>query len=308
MGTTDDAEVTLVLASYNHSRYVREALTCVAAQDHDGLRLIVTDDASTDDSVSVIKRALSDLDLDATTQFHARNRGICATFNFALAAVETPYVAFLAADDLMDPSRITHQLRALKDEPAAALVYGDMWISRPTPGPQPERYSSWWEGAWPGGDHARLFHDLVMGNWIPAPAVLSRTAALRTVGGYDESLPYEDHDMWLRLARKFPFAYLEDPLVTYRQLPSSMSSQLKNGDERERRFTEVCMLSKHLGDEDEIDEWLAPRVMHLAVESYKSGNRSPEIARALRRCLIANPSLSALRYAVSATARVTRGN
>src|SRR3954451_11723583 len=48
--------------------------------------------------------------------------------------------------------------------------------------------------------------------WCPAfsasPAVMVRRSAIAEVGGYDESLFFEDFDMWLRLSRSFSFVYL----------------------------------------------------------------------------------------------------
>ncbi|MCW2738247.1 glycosyltransferase family A protein [Nocardioides sp.] len=84
--------------------YVREALASVASQSLDSFELVVNDDASSDDSVEVINRALADLGLEARTVFHDSRRGICATFNEALDLIRTPFVAFLAADDVMGPT------------------------------------------------------------------------------------------------------------------------------------------------------------------------------------------------------------
>src|SRR5207247_3211093 len=61
-------------------------------------------------------------------------------------------------------------------------------------------------------------------NFLPAPAVMVRRSAIATVGGYDESLFYEDFDMWLRLSSRFSFVYLPGLLVRFRTRDDSMST------------------------------------------------------------------------------------
>ena len=290
--------MTLVIASYNHAAYVRDAISSLAAQTFAGYELIVTDDASRDGSVQAIDDALHEFDIPARRLFSQQNQGICRTFNSALSHVTTPYVAFLAADDWMEPERLAMQVAALDDEPTAGLAYSDMWIGDPDLPARSQRYSQWWGDEWRTGDNDDLFRDLVAFNWIPAPTVMSRTQALRDVGGYDESLAYEDHDMWLRLARRWSFAYVDRPLVTWRRVAGSLSAQLDQRDARTTRRHDLYMLGKHVGEQAEIDEWLEPRVFHLAVEELKLGNRSPELARVLRRCLRSSPGPSRLRPAV----------
>ena len=62
----------------------------------------------------------------------------------------------------------------------------------------------------------QIFHILLEGNFIPSLAALHRLDCLRAVGGYDESLWFEDWDMWLKLADRFSFAYLPEALARYR--------------------------------------------------------------------------------------------
>lgn len=286
--------MTVVLASYNHANYVRDAVESLASQTLQDYALIVTDDASSDGSVAAIDAALRDFGVTARRVFHQQNHGICRTFNAALALVRTPYVAFLAADDWMEPRRLEAQVEALDAAPDAALVYSDMWIGDPDKPPHSERYSEWWGENWRTGDSDDLFRDLVGLNWIPAPSVMARTHALRAVGGYDESLAYEDWDMWLRLSRRHHFAYVDEPLVTWRRVAGSLSATLDERAPDARRQHELLMLGKHVGEDRAIDSWLEPRVFHLAVESLKAGDSGPDVRRVLRACLRAAPRPSRL--------------
>ena len=307
MRPPESLDVTVVLTSYNHERFLTDAFASLAAQDHPSIQLIVTDDASTDGSVRVIERLIRLHQLRARTIFHDVNKGLCATLNEALALVETPYVVHLSGDDWMASDRVSKQVSALAADPEAALVYGDAWIAAsPSAGPT-GLFSDYFSEDWRAHHDGELFKSLLRTDWIPAPSVMARTACLLSVGGYDETLPVEDYDMWLRLAAKgHHFLLLEDPLVTWRRWGNSQTDVLQRTPKVEQDILDLRIWGKHLGHSREIDAWLAPRLGHLAIQSLKSGSRSPVLTRVLRAVLKAQPSLTTLGY--YAVARIRQVN
>lgn len=290
-------QVTLVVATYNHGKYVDDCLASVAAQTLRSFDLIITDDASTDDSLSSIRRAAEALDLDARTIFNERNRGICATFNLALQEVRTPYVAFLAMDDSMEPERLERQLAFFEQQTAdVAFVYSDVLIVDDDGELTGEGfYNSTMKNRF-DPDPDQMNRHLLEGNFIPAPSVIMRTSALREVGGYDEQLVYEDYDVWCRLARAHRVAFMEPPLVRYRRgVTAAPEGSLADALQTTRRVryleSNIWTLDKHFGRSPEIDRILAGRSFSYAVEAYKRGSRNPSVYRAMRRHLRLQPSL-----------------
>lgn len=275
----------MVIAAYNHAPFVEQALESFAAQDADDATLIVTDDASKDDTRSVIEATISRLGLDCRTVFNAHNRGLCATFNAALDLVETPYVAFMSADDWMDPRRISRQREILEEAgEQAAFLYGD--VLRAEEGSEPEPFSSRYPADWGfGASGPAMFRRILAHNFIPAPSVMMRTACVRAVGGYDESLVYEDHDMWLRLSRRYAVAFLDEPLVYWRVTPSSLSSTLSAGRQLDFHLSNLRILGKHEADlPDEADrDLLRSKLYDNAVMAYRLGADTSEVRRELRR-------------------------
>ena len=67
-----------------------------------------------------------------------------------------------------------------------------------------------------------VFDRLLVGNFIPTSTVMLRRSAVIDVGGYDESLSYDDYDMWLRLSHRFRFSYCDGLVANYRVVTSSM--------------------------------------------------------------------------------------
>ena len=275
--------VTMVIAAYNHASYVEQALESFAAQDADDAALIVTDDASTDDSRAVIEATLSRLGLDCRTVFNADNRGLCATFNSALDLVETPYVAFMSADDWMHPRRISRQRDVLEEAGEhAAFLYGD--VLRAEEGSEPEPFSSRYPAEWGfGASGSGMFGRILAHNFIPAPSVMMRTACVRAVGGYDERLVYEDHDMWLRLSRRYAVAFLDEPLVYWRVTPSSLSSTLSAARQLDFHLSNLRILGKHEADlPDEAERGLLrSKLYDNATMAYRLGANTSDVRRHL---------------------------
>ena len=119
--------VSIVVPSYNHAPYLREALASVYAQTYRHIELVVIDDGSTDGSVELAKDLLRDCPFPH--QFVAReNRGAHATLNDAVARSTGTYINPLNSDDGFAPERIEVMLSAaLRHD--ARLLFSDMeWI------------------------------------------------------------------------------------------------------------------------------------------------------------------------------------
>lgn len=272
-----DDRVTLVIAGYNHAEYLEAALRSAFEQTHPSCDVIVTDDASTDDSQQRIGALLSEHGWAARTILHDRNAGICATFNEALALVQTPFVAFMSADDLMHPPRIERQVAVFRDGGKdLVLVASDMDCMGPEGDLWHDRFSDLIrqpdglrEGIVPG------FDSLVEHLWIGAPSVLMRTQAIRYVGGFDECLPFEDYDMFLRLARVGSFGYVDECLVRYRR-GNGLGQRLAQSDEK--LIGMVRMFSKHLDSPVAIEK-VRHRLFDFTARAFDRGLIPPSQAR-----------------------------
>ncbi len=276
-------EVTIVVACYNHADFVEQALESVIDQDRD-VGLIVTDDASTDNTRDVIEATLRHRGRDCKRVYHANNRGLCSTFNEALALVETPFVAFLSGDDWCRTDRLSVQVPILKKAgTGCALVYSDMVLVDQSGRSTGRQYVDTLPGGWPDDRHERAFESLLKdGNWIPAPTVLARTAALRGVGGFDESLPYEDYDMWLRLSRGHTFEASTEALVCYRTHPGQLSAAVRAAHSRVFLSARIRTLLKHFGTSAGMDDWLTNEVFRLGVQAYRGGMPAKDVVALFR--------------------------
>jgi glycosyltransferase involved in cell wall biosynthesis len=214
----------VLVTSYNHARYVEEALDSLRRQTSGDFEVIITDDASTDGCAEVIEAWLARTGYPAQFIRNHENRGICANRNTAVARASGSFICSLSGDDCYEPERIERQLEFfLTQPPQVAVVYSDMIIVDSEGKPVGQSFlDSLLEGEPP--PQGEIFTRILSGNFLPAPAAMVRRSAIDTVGGYDETLSYEDLDMWLRLSFRYQFAYLPGALVRYRSLSSAMSN------------------------------------------------------------------------------------
>jgi glycosyltransferase involved in cell wall biosynthesis len=209
--------VSLIIATFNHARFLDAAIDSALAQTLGAVDVIVVDDGSTDDTPAVLARYAGRVRV-----LRQPNRGLAAARNAGLAAARGTYVAFLDADDVMAPTKLAAQLEVLERSPTIGWTYCDVLIetvATRTTVTASERF----------GYGARvldgwLFPELIHGNFIPAIAPMIRRTALDAVGGFDERLTaLEDWDMWLRLSLLAEARYTPAVLVTYRIRPGGMS-------------------------------------------------------------------------------------
>jgi glycosyltransferase involved in cell wall biosynthesis len=267
--------VTVIATCFNHERYVVESLESIRAQTYPNIQLIVADDASSDRSVELIRGWARETGTDCTFLFHEENQGVCRTRNDALGQARGDYVAGISTDDLWLPDRIAVQVARLEGLPASVgVAYGDAARmdehGTPIAGDFIDRVGGVRKP--PEGD---IYEALLTQNFIPAMATLVRRECFATAGPYDESLVYEDWDMWLRIARDYEFAFTPGVHVRYRVHSASLSQRLAS----ERWWsTEMSIFLKHIGHSPAWDAILWDRIARAA---YRLDRREQlEYARA----------------------------
>lgn len=206
------ARTSVVIPTYNSGPLVVEAVESVLAQTHPAGEVIVVDDGSADDTAARLARFGPPVRYVRT-----ENGGVSAARNRGVAEAAGDLVAFLDADDVWHPRKLEYQVAALARRPDVGLLGTGLYD---------------WPGAHPAvgppaaGDLVPLrADDLVVRNSLVTSTVLARAAVLRAAGPFDRTLHGpEDHDLWIRVARRGPVANLRAALTGYRAAtPGSLS-------------------------------------------------------------------------------------
>jgi len=238
--------LTVLAVCYNHAPFVVECLESIRAQTFQDFELIITDDASGDGSSTLIRDWLAKHRRDARFIAHADNRGLARTLNEALRMVSGKYLARIATDDLWLPAKLERQLAVMESCPErVAVLYGDAHQIRSNGEHIAQRYlaSCGISGPGPSGD---IFLQLLNCNFVLGVTTMLRTGCLRRVGSYDESLVYEDWDLWLRLAEQFEFVFHDEVQAKYRRVPGSMSRTISLWRSPNQAWSDILILAKVL--------------------------------------------------------------
>lgn len=208
-------EISVVVPSFNHSRFIERTLRSIFAQTAPIGKLLVIDDGSADDSVSVIERVLKDAPFDA--ELKAReNRGLSATLNEGFAATEGEYFAYIGSDDLWRSVFVGEQTRLLDQRPDAVLAFSHAYLIDEDDNII-DRTDNW--TAFADGDMLPL---LLRGQVFSSPGVVYRRSALERHSWNEDSI-LEDYELYLKLSAEGGFARNTQLLCGWRQHGSNVS-------------------------------------------------------------------------------------
>jgi glycosyltransferase involved in cell wall biosynthesis len=189
--TREKPRVSVLLTIYNYAEHVAAALRSVALSSLTDIEVVAVDDASTDESVEVVRTACAELPwLSVKLVRRQRNGGLPIARNLAASHAGADLLFILDADNEVMPHGLELLADTLDAEPEAQFAYG---IIETFDDGGPVGLMSWlaWDPA-----HLR------QGNYIDAMAML-RHSALEQIGGYptEEALyGWEDFSVWLAMA------------------------------------------------------------------------------------------------------------
>ena len=116
-------KVSIVVPVYNAARFLEDTIRSVQAQTEKDWELLLVDDCSTDESCDVITR-ISESDSRVRLIHQAQNAGAAAARNRGICEAAGKYLAYLDADDLWKPERLSKELAFLEKEKAAFVFCG----------------------------------------------------------------------------------------------------------------------------------------------------------------------------------------
>jgi glycosyltransferase involved in cell wall biosynthesis len=225
--------VSAIIIVFNGETYLAEAIDSVLAQEFGDWELLVVDDGSTDRSRDIVNSYLGAHPERVRLLRHPDNgnHGMSATRNVGIAAARGEFIAFLDADDVWLPAKLSEQVHLFDSHPKAALVYGRTLIWNewdPRSGKKDYFYSL---GVEPDALHEppRLFFQLLE-NVHQTPTTcnaMMRRDAMLEVGGFDPTFRdmFEDQIFFAKLLLAYP-AYVSGKCwAKYRRHGAAASSQ-----------------------------------------------------------------------------------
>lgn len=201
--------VSVIIPTYNRESTILRAIKSVLTQHYQNFEIIIVDDCSSDRTVEIIKN-LSKKDKRIKLLLNEKNRGPNYSRNRGIKHSKGQYIALLDSDDEWLRSKLKKQLEHFHnktDEKLGVIYCGAIFIDKKnkTSYQMPQK-----EG--------KMLNELLRQNYILAGGsnCLIKKKVFDECGLFDESskmLNKQDYELWLRVAQKFKFAYVNDYLV-----------------------------------------------------------------------------------------------
>ncbi len=199
-------KVSILTSCYNHENFVEELVRSVYGQQGVDFEFLVIDDGSKDSSADKLALLSKQYDFSFEAQ---SNKGFTPTLNKLLKRATGDYLVIIASDDVLAPDRLKLQAQFLDQNQKFALVCGDV-VELDEKGVLGTKVSYPFTAE---GIFKKLLRKDI---FILAPTVMVRRSIVEELDGWDESLAIEDWDMWLRIAEKYPLAYMDQVFALYR--------------------------------------------------------------------------------------------
>ncbi|SIN66677.1 glycosyltransferase [Algoriphagus halophilus] len=219
--------VSVICICFNHEDWIEECLESVRLQDYPQKELIIIENGSTDDSLQVIQKWIKESagNLKVELISNQEPQSYLALFNQAIRNSNSQYVVDLSGDDVLYPDHLSLSVKMLEISRDAAFVFSDAYIL------DEDGVVKTFYDRKTGGDLVHeievnhIYEILVQSYYICSPTIVFDRTILLKEGGYDENLTYEDFDIQVRLARKYPLVFSDHVGVLKRKLSNSLSSR-----------------------------------------------------------------------------------
>lgn len=276
--------ISVVIPTYNHVRFLADAIQSALKQSYPSVEIIVVDDGSTDQTHTLVESFG-----ERVHYIWQENRGRSGARNAGIAAAQGEYIALLDADDFWEPTYLAIVQRVLAADPRLGAVYTGLQFVNS----KGERLPQSCVATAPSD---RLYDRLLDGEFFSPSAVLVRRSCFAQVGVFDETLrASEDWDMWLRVAQLYPVAGIAQPLLNYRVHGNNMS-----GDPETMLHYQTMVVHKHFGAPvGDPSRWPLARqrawaaTTYFAAQGYFLRGDDAQGQAFLRQAFEANPVLTA---------------
>lgn len=220
--------VSVIVLTYNSSATVDETLDSIKNQSYPNIELIVTDDCSKDDTVSVVRNWLaknSDRFVNSELVIATVNTGVSGNLNRGVAKSHGTWVKPIAGDDMLLPECVSDNIDCYKRNNETQAVFsrahffGDPIVCN--------QYKNFGYGIFDLKNREKYLF-LLKQNCILAPATFISRQYIDSVGGYNEEIPFiEDWPFWIKMFKgKCNVTFLNKETVKYRM---GTSLSLGNG-------------------------------------------------------------------------------
>jgi glycosyltransferase involved in cell wall biosynthesis len=267
-------KVSVILTSYNHEKYIKQAIDSVLSQTFTDFELIIWDDASTDSSWDIIQ-SYSDPRIQAFRNDVNRCGG---NTKKAITEVSTgEYIAIHHSDDIWEPSKLEKQVAFLNANPKIGAVFTQVNVIDENDKPFLDKTNFYYQ-IFEQPNRSRfewLNYFFYNGNALCHPSVLIRKKCYDECGLYRLGMAQiPDFDMWVRLCMKYEIHVLPEKLVRFRVRENKLNASASIPETRIRsRFEHFQMYNnfRSIKTAEEFVKVFPNSIQYIKQEGYDIG-------------------------------------
>jgi glycosyltransferase involved in cell wall biosynthesis len=237
--------VTICIPTYNGAEFIAEALDSAIQQTYANLEIIVSDDASKDETLSIVDSYKTKTLIPIYIHSH-RPKGIGANWNNGVRKSNGAYIKFLFQDDVLLPHCIEDMMRLMLSNPKVGLVYCKRVLIYESLTPKIEAFIDYYGNVHSYWDSIDLKSGVLAGrvylkdrqllnspkNKIGEPTnVLLNRDCFKTIGYFSEELQQAlDSDYWYRVMTTYDIGFINENLSKFRLHDKQASNVNKQRD------------------------------------------------------------------------------
>lgn len=244
--------ISVVIASYNHATYIKEAIFSVLKQTYQNFEIIITDDGSTDNSCEII-RSINDSRIKLFV--FEKNKGACIAMNHCILNAKGDYIAVMNSDDVWEHDKLEKQIQVFIQDPSIDAVFSNAAFFNENLKEfenKPSYFDIFNQNNRSQGEWLRRF--FFEGNCLCHPSILIKKSCYDILGLYDNryrQLP--DFDMWIKFCKHFKLFIIPEKLVKFRVLDGDKNASSPSEVNQIRGKNEGYFIMKDFFDQMSIE-------------------------------------------------------
>ena len=238
-------QVSVLMPVYNGQAYIGKAIESILNQTFKDFELLILDDGSTDNTVTVVKRFMES---DSRILLYECNRqGLSSILNYGINIARAELIARMDADDIAKPTRLCKQTAEMNCHTDHAVIGGSIERFSQENGP---RYRI----EFPCSSFAvrRLMEYRCV---VAHPTVMFRRSIVLSLGGYRTIFKRaQDYDLWLRLLDAgYSISNIKEVLIEHRKHTGSASNEHGRDQFLSADIARLSHRTRKLGLQDPLD-------------------------------------------------------
>lgn len=197
--------VSVVMSVYNGSRFLRDSIDSILSQTFTDFEFIIWNDGSTDNSGEIINKYKD----PRIRYFCHDNTGLGTALNLACNEARGKYIARMDDDDISLPDRLRKEYDYLELHPDVVLVSSSAYYID--------------ESGNQLGQSFQYTDSRIINSRIFHPCAMFRRESYDKTQGYSAAKNSQDTLLWSKLSRYGKLSNIEEPLIKYRLISSSIS-------------------------------------------------------------------------------------